>query len=154
MKEPVHHIVRAKLPWRDEPDLTECGHLASEMALVWTRDEAVAQFKELGQQRMAMLTCMTCMDTANRWPRWDNSPVAVMQRECQREGWHHRAYARIYPPEAAEKDILERELRALAALVAAHQEEFREMVDGLAETGDLASKRAARAAKARRETYR
>jgi hypothetical protein len=142
MKEPVHHIIRAKLPWRKEPDLTECGHLASEMALVWTRAEAVAKFKELGEQRMAMVTCMTCMHTANRWPTWETSPVAVMDRECSREGWHFRQYPG--PEQQAEKNLLERELRALAALAEVHSEEFQEMVEGLAETGDLAAKRAQR----------
>lgn len=142
VKGPVHHILRARLPWRDGPDRTECGHLASEMALVWTRDEAVVQFKELGEQRMAMLTCMTCLHTANRWPTWETSPVAVMDRECSREGWHFPQYPD--PEHQAEKNLLERELRALAALAAAHSEEFKDTVQGLAETGDLAAKRAAR----------
>lgn len=135
MKGPVHHILRARLPWREGPDLTECGHLASEMALVWTRDEAVSKFKELGEQRMAMLTCMTCLRTANRWPTWDIDPVAVMHRHCSR-GW--------YPEDDLELGLLKRELRALAALAATHSEEFKTMVQGLAETADLAARRAAR----------
>lgn len=139
MKGPVHHILRARLPWRDGPDLTECGHLASEMALIWTRDEAVAQFKELGEQRMAMLTCMTCMQTANRWSTWESSPVSVMDRECGRAGWGFPT-----SDDAENKNLLERELRALAALAAAYPEEFQATVQGLAETGDLAAKRAAR----------
>lgn len=122
--------------------MTECGHIASEMALVWTRDQAAAKYKEFGEQRMAMLTCMTCLHTANRWPTWETSPVAVMDRECSREGWAFRQYSD--PEHQAEKNLLERELRALAALAAAHPEEFEATVQGLAETGDLAAKRAQR----------
>lgn len=143
MKEPVHHIIRARLPWRDGPDFTECGRNVAEMALIWTRDEAVAQAKEMGKQRFSLFCCMTCMDTAERWPMWDQDPVQVMLRECEHAPRTWVQYR--YSESTEEPGVLERELRAMAALAAAYPDEFREMVDGLTEVGDLASKRAAKA---------
>jgi hypothetical protein len=110
------------------------------MALVWTRDEAVAQAKEMGKQRFSLFCCMTCMDTAERWPMWEQDPVQVMMRECQHapRSWTQYRYAET--PD--EPGTLERELRAMAALATAHPEEFRQMVDGLKETVSMDALRA------------
>jgi hypothetical protein len=143
----LFHIVRARLPWREGPDLTECGRAVSDTAAVWTRDEAVRQFKALGQQRFALMVCMNCKDTTGRWPTWEDGPVGTVERECQRVPWGLRmgramGYSQEEATDAA--TIFERELRALAALVEAHSEEFRDMVEGLRKTVDLSDLRAQR----------
>jgi hypothetical protein len=58
MKEPVDHILRPQLPWRTGGGITECGYDASKVQTL-TREEYFARLKDLGQQRCAMMTCMT-----------------------------------------------------------------------------------------------
>src|SRR5215510_8447013 len=93
MKEPVDHIVRPQLPWRTARDvaITECGYDASKVKAV-TRVEYFARLKELGQQRTAILTCMTCSDTARRWGTWDDDARKALEREidweCRRMGFY------------------------------------------------------------------
>jgi hypothetical protein len=119
MKEPVDHIIRPRLPWRleTEPAITECGYDASKVKAL-TPEQFLARLKELGRQRAAMLTCMTCSDTAQRWSHWQDDPRKALEREIVWEcggGYYSR------------KDRGERlkfELEAIAALVAAHREEF------------------------------
>lgn len=114
MKEPVDHILRPQLPWRNESALTECGYDATKVKAL-TREEYFARLKDMGQQRTAMLTCMTCGDTARRWGTWADDPRKALDREIQWEsGW--RRYDR--------GTQLRDELTAIAALVAMHREEF------------------------------
>jgi len=128
--QPLEHIERAQLPWRNER-VTECGRLTNDVKSILTREQAIAKWKRLGAQRAAMTTCMTCAQTANRQETWEESPSAVMQRYAQ----HWRT---------PEVERLNRELRAIALLIDAHQYEFQELLDGLAATKSLAEKRAAR----------
>lgn len=137
MKEPVDHILRPALPWRaGDGAITECGYDASKVKVL-TRPEYVARFKELGRQRCAMLTCMTCADTAARWGTWDDDPRTALEREVAWEGagrrWHEDRGQRL-------KD----ELVAIAALIEAHREEFDGLVATREQRRDWLEKKAAK----------
>lgn len=119
MKEPVDHIMRPSLPWRhpDEGAITECGYDASKVKSL-TREEFFQREKELGRQRTAMLTCMTCSDTARRWQTWDTDPRQALEREI---GWERGGGFR----ERNDRGVrLKDELICIAALIEAHREEF------------------------------
>ena len=116
MKEPVDHIERPRLPWRsvDEPAVTECGYDASKVKTL-TRDQFDKRLKDYGQQRTAMVTCMTCIQAARSWPTWSVDPRKAVEREitweCRwRSGKHgHR---------------LKDELLAIETLIANNREDF------------------------------
>lgn len=120
MKEPVDHILRPRLPWRDsdEGPITECGYDASKVKTL-SRAEFQQREKDLGKQRTAMLTCMTCADTARRWGTWEDDPRLAMQREIEWE--RGSAYWRGRDDRGQR---LKDELLAIAALISAHQDEF------------------------------
>lgn len=92
MKDPVDHILRPRLPWRgDEGAITECGYDASKVRTL-TREEYFQRLKDLGRQRCALLTCMTCADTAGRWGTWADDPRLALEREITWErGGGYRA---------------------------------------------------------------
>jgi hypothetical protein len=117
MKEPVDHILRPRLPWRsEEAAITECGYDATKVKTL-TRSQYSDRLKDLGQQRTAMLTCMTCSNTAGRWGAWDDDPRQALEREIMWEGtgrWSHQDRGQR----------LKDELIAIAELVEAHREEF------------------------------
>lgn len=117
MKEPVDHIERPSLPWRQpgEGAITECGFDATKVKTL-ARTEFFQREKELGQQRTAMLTCMTCSQTAKRWGRWSDDPRLAMQREIEWEGVRWSSEKR--------GQRLKDELFAIAALIEAHRDEF------------------------------
>lgn len=124
----IDHVQRGALPWR-EVELTECG-LPVEDHPVITRNSYIARLREWGQQRTRFTVCRTCATTAANCPPWEEDPVSVIKREADRCGW--------FPREGDEgRDLFTRELRALAALAAAHPEEFAGYVDGLSETVSL-----------------
>lgn len=139
MKEPVDHILRPQLPWRSggEAAVTECGYDASKVKTL-TRAEFFQRLKDFGRQRTAMLTCMTCSDTAGRWGTWDDDPRKAMEREITWEcGWRR-----------ADKGVrLRDELLAIAALVEAHADEFASLVNAAAARREWLEKKAARAEK-------
>lgn len=116
MKEPVDHILRPQLPWRSDAGITECGYDASKVKAL-TRAEFFERVKDSGQQRTAMLTCMTCSDTARRWGTWDDDPRKALERETQ---WEAGAYYRRSDRGVRLRD----ELLAIAALVEQHRDEF------------------------------
>ena len=116
MKEPVDHILRPQLPWRTgEPGMTECGYNA---AKVLTREEYFARQKELGKQRCAMVTCMTCAQTAERHPTWDEEPRSALAREI---AWELPGY--LYHQDRNGTRLRD-ELLAIADLIANHRNEF------------------------------
>ncbi len=117
MKEPVDHVLRPKLPWRgNEEPITECGLDASKVKTL-TRDEFLARLKDMGQQRTAILTCMTCVDTSRRWHGWDLDPRQAIEREI---AWEHRG--RWSHDDGRQRLVFE--LQAIAALIEAHRPEF------------------------------
>ncbi len=115
MKEPVDHIERPVLPWRNpgETALTECGYKSAAVKTI-SRAEFMARFKEYGERRTAILTCMTCVDTARRWRDWDTSPIEMIAREIQWEGRWGKEHGHRF----------QHELRAMALLIAGHRSEF------------------------------
>lgn len=114
MKEPVDHILRPCLPWRSDAGITECGYNAAAVKTL-TRPEYFSRLKELGEQRSAMFTCMTCAQTAERHGTWEDDPRAAMQREL---GWE-------YGWRGNDRGVrLRDELLSIAALIEQHPEEF------------------------------
>lgn len=120
MKEPVDHILRPRLPWRamDEGPITECGFDATKVKTL-TREEFKQRLKDLGQQRTAMLTCMTCSDTAKRWGTWDDDPRLAVQREIE---WEHGG--NYWRGREDRGQRLRDELLVIAGLIEAHKDEF------------------------------
>lgn len=122
MKEPVDHILRQSLPWRPQAEaITECGHSPHDVRSI-TREQFNQREKDLGKQRAAMLTCMTCADSMRRWSHTGgsgNDIRSVLGREIEWERggayWHIRE-DRGYR--------LKDELTAIALLIEAHREEF------------------------------
>lgn len=132
---PLEHVERPPLPWRDGT-LTECG-LPTRGHSVITRDAFVAKVRRQGQQRAAMTTCMTCWSTATRWPTWDEDPCQAIARET----YGYRTGSR----RSTGSDHLRDELRALEALVAAHRDDYDELLAGIKGTTRLDAHRRARA---------
>lgn len=144
MKEPVDHILRPSLPWRTEPSITECGYDASKMKVL-TRAEFFQRVKDLGQQRTAMLTCMTCSNTAQRHGSWDDDPRHAILREVEWEGsgrWAHKERG------ARMRD----ELLAIADLIEAHREEFAAHITNTEQRRDWLEKKADSASKKKQAT--
>jgi len=123
VKEPVDHIIRPLLPWRrSDTAITECGYNARSVQSI-TRDEFFRRIKDLGQQRTAMMTCMTCAETAARWGTWDDDPRRALDREI---AWEYRSG---YPGRTDRGNRLKDELLAVETLIAAHREEFDSLVN-------------------------
>lgn len=114
MKEPVDHILRPSLPWREASAMTECGLNAASVKTL-SREEYFQRRKDMGQQRTAMLTCMTCSNTAGRWGTWADDPRRAIEREIQWEtAWRRSDHG----------DLLRDELTVIADLIDAHREDF------------------------------
>jgi hypothetical protein len=141
MKEPVDHILRPRLPWRapDEGAITECGYDASKVRTL-TRPEFFQRLKDWGTQRTALLTCMTCCDTALRWGAWDDDPRLALQREIEWE--RGSAYWSRSPDRNGCR--LRDELIAIAALIGTHQDEFEAAIAASARRREWLEKKAAR----------
>jgi hypothetical protein len=138
--EPLDHVLRAALPWRDGPVLTECGKLPDPGMPLLTVPEFVAKVKREGQMRSSKTTCMTCWTTAARHHvvSWDADPVGVMAREV---GWaraHAPGWARDDDPTAL---LFRNELLAIAELITRHQEEFAGLVEGIGDAPSLGDRR-------------
>ncbi len=134
--QPLNHIRRPDIPWRKSRK-TECGRAVDEFAegIVLDRAEALALVDKYGKQRAAFLLCMTCMTTASQYPDWNDDPSGALARE-----FHH--YNRWHPDTR-----LNDELRAIAALVDAHRDEFDGYLEDVAQTTDLAAARRRRASR-------
>ena len=138
MKEPVDHIQRPLLPWRGQDGaMTECGFDASKVSTL-TREQFLQRLKDYGQQRTAMMTCMTCSNTATRWATWEDDPRQALDREIQWErGGGYRA-------RNDRGERLKDELMAIAVLVEAHREVFDEIVTSRERRREWLSKKAAK----------
>lgn len=133
----ITHIERANLPWHTERT-TECG-LDVPRHPAWTRDEALAKYKELGAQRLAFVVCMTCWNCYARHSTWEADPAACIIRAASGMQTHFGGMTE-------EKRRFADELRAIALLVAAHREEFDATVQSLSEVVDLKEARRAKRA--------
>jgi len=125
--EPLTHIGRTSLPWR-EATKTVCGRLIADYAdgLVVTLADAQAMQKRLGKQRFALAICMTCAHNVGNWAEWDSHPIARMEREVTGGRW------------GSPDPVLVAELRAIAALIDQHREDFDAMVAAYV-SGDVVS---------------
>lgn len=152
----IDHIARSMLPWRDETDaLTECGRPVQEVSVAPV-DELRARVKRVGQARAMFTVCLTCVerhDHRGRGETWNTNPVAVIGREVER-------VRSVYPyalrdetatetRRRAERDRFAAELKAIAALINAHRDEFDGFITGLAATNDLTERRNKRTHQAR-----
>jgi hypothetical protein len=137
--EPLAHVLRAALPWRDGPVLTECGKLPDAGMPVLALAEFIARLKRDGQRRTSLATCMTCWTTASRHQAvsWEADPIGVISREV---GW-----ARLDPQRGVRDDPTARlfrdELLAIAELISRHREEFDGLVASIAVTPRLGDRR-------------
>jgi hypothetical protein len=122
------HIIRADLPWR-KAALTECGRKISSVEGWTTMADIADRVRRLGKQRTAFTVCMTCYSTGWNYQTWEQDPIDVIRRHATRYGRDN------------DNELLRAELRAIAALIEAHRDEFDGYIEGLAETIDLASRR-------------
>jgi len=82
---PVDHVARPRLPWRSAPHLTECGKDLARFDLVRiiTTNALIARIRDLGRQRAAYTTCMTCWGAARRHRSDRPDPLRVISRELE-----------------------------------------------------------------------
>jgi hypothetical protein len=137
MKEPVDHVLRPQLPWRQgDGAITECGYDASQVKTL-TREEYFQRVRDMGQQRASLLTCMTCADTAKRWGTWNDDPGRALDREitweCGGSYWRNRDDRGFR---------LRDELLAIAALIEAHRDEFDVLMSANAQRREWLEKKA------------
>lgn len=123
MKEFVHadqvglnHVLRSILPWRVDDGLTECGLNAASVSAI-PRATLQAQIKTLGRQRVAMLTCMTCLGTSDRHKPWGEDPRLAFRREID---WEISQWG----GDNGRGNRSKHELLAIARLIEAHRDEF------------------------------
>ena len=137
---PLTHIARTPLPWRIATK-TVCGKPIANYPTerVVGLADAVAMQRRMGTQRFVLAICMTCAHNVGKWAEWDADPMRRMEREVTGGG-----FRKIEP-------IVEHELRAIAALIAAHRDEFDATVESYASGGivSMSDLRKQRAAKAR-----
>ena len=134
MKEPVDHILRPQLPWRSDAGITECGYNAATVKTL-TRQEYFDRRKELGEQRAALFTCMTCSQTALNHATWEDDPRGAMLREVE---WEYR-WRRNNDRGVRLRD----ELLAIAALIEAHRDEFSAHITNTEQRREWLEKKAA-----------
>jgi hypothetical protein len=144
VKEPVDHILRPQLPWRDGANaITECGYDGTKVKTI-TRDEFQQRLKDFGRQRTAMISCMTCSDTAGRYGTWDDDPRRAIQREVEWEcRWRNTNEHGLR---------LRDELTAIATLIEAHRDEFDALVSGNEQRREWLEKKAAMQSKPKEST--
>jgi hypothetical protein len=118
------HVWRPSLPWRTAIQ-TECGLFPKgELAERCVQRDAIDSFPhyEKGSYwaRRGYLNglCFTCQDVVKAWPTWDKNPVRCLARESGRTPINF-------------------ELRALAALVDAHRDEFNDRLEAELVLGTL-----------------
>lgn len=143
MKEPVDHIIRPLLPWRSqqEPQMTECGYDASKVKSM-TREAYFARLKEYGRQRTGLVTCMTCMSTAANWPTWQEDPRLAVSREVTWEAVHYSG-GQVRQWSAERGHRLLDELLAIETLIAAHPDEFQQLLSDIDARREWLKKKAA-----------
>lgn len=123
------HVERSLLPWRRER-ITECGLDASRHP-TWTREAALTKAKEYGRQRFSLFVCMTCWQCVERHATWDEDPASCMVR--------HAEPMRAWGGPSEQKRLFADELRAIAALIETHREEYDHMVKSFGEIVELRS---------------
>lgn len=137
MSEPLDHISRTMVPWRNSIDaLTECGKRCTDVETVIDLGELATRWRRLGQKRAALTICMVCFGKAQyagrlRAETWHDDPFGVLLRELQRVLRGRGEQTR------ADRDLLARELFALGMLADDHRDEFDAAVDAKGDTVNL-----------------
>ena len=133
------HIIAETWPWRT-PDLTECGRAIEDVARTCTLGEA-AQIQQTARSKTvaSLVLCQTCMDTCGRhyWTTWRMNPMGLVNRLTT----HHHVRAAESSPRIDRMNI---ELRAIAALIAEHRDEFDAYIIGVQATTPLDAARKTR----------
>ena len=124
------HVFRPALPWREE-SRTECGREPDHWTI--TRDQLIDKVRKQGAARSKLTTCITCFETAQRWPDWNRSPAAVLAREIKNVS-HWSGH---------QNNPINDELRAIALLIEAHRGEFDATLAALEATVPFAQRRRA-----------
>lgn len=137
MNGPLDHLAREVPPWR-EATTTECGRPLGDVAQIITRAAAVRRWKDQGAKRASFSLCMTCVETANRNPTFDENPIENIRRTLPA----------AYAANRERLDTEERHWRAVAALIDAHRDDFDQLLADLAKTPTIAEARRNRQAKA------
>ena len=78
--EPLDHILRSPLPWRDQ-HLTECGRAADKVGSTIDATQLAERIKTDGKTRTVYTVCMACWRTFGWTERWGNHPVGALYRE-------------------------------------------------------------------------
>ena len=122
MKQPLDHIERPRLPWRSphEPAMTECGYDASKVKTL-SREAFAARLRDYGIQRAGLVTCMTCIQTFQRHPDWEQEPRLALAREIN---WEVQWWTPSIGARETNGCRLRDELLALARLAQTHPEAF------------------------------
>lgn len=143
---PVDHITRVVLPWRSAPELTECGKPVTGLTdRLVTRAEAASRIQRVGKQRAAFSLCMTCASTSDRQRNLyghTEDPVGAVARATgavrhAAPPWNGRDETKDW----RERERLTTEFEAIAALIAAHRDEFDGYLSGREQTVSLADRR-------------
>lgn len=124
-KERKDHIKRENVPWRTDDDaLTECG-LDVQDCRALTPQQMREKVAEQGEVRASLSSCMTCWQNrrVDRGQLLRDTVLRMLNRS-----WHGDDGVRV-----------ERELRALGLLVAAHREEFETTLLDMNEAVDIRS---------------
>lgn len=106
----IRHISRPSLPWRAS-NLTRCGRPVAEMGE--GRVISLTQARSLMKRRDGGLVCLTCTRHLNDWPEWDANPSGLMHQYTRTGAWG-----------PARDGWINDDLRAIAALIERHRDEF------------------------------
>ncbi len=112
---PLDHVKRVAPSWARTTPLTECGRGVSDTASTISLDALIEKVKKQGKTRASMSSCMTCWSRVSYGQKTD--PVGVATAYLTRTRRIHNKVAL--------------ELEALEALVAAHQDEYDELVSSV-----------------------
>lgn len=137
---PLDHVPREKLPWRDDR-LTECGRPESDVkGDLITVEEIRRRINKMGKKRASFTVCMTCVERVRyRRETWEDDPAGVLHRYLERSGGAAKYEGN------RQRERINRELHAIAALIAEHRAEFDGYLSGIEETVSLDEVRARRA---------
>ncbi len=114
MPELLDHVSRISPSWATTLPLTECGRRIDDTGSTITFDEMAEKFKRQGKQRAGMSSCMTCINRVSYGQEEGDDIVSRVSAYLTRT---HRVWGEIA-----------HELEAIDALVAAHRDEYDDLV--------------------------
>lgn len=120
----TQHVLRVTVPWRTV-SVGECGKTLSDDDAAITVDDLTQRIADHGEARAEFSLCPQCWSRARQALRWETDPVGVLAREMQH----------------GNRELLCRELHAIAALIEQHHDEYAGRMAGLASAVDLTAHR-------------